>query len=136
MAGWSDLGNIWNTFKELDIRPLAEEAERPLVLAFVGAPGVGKSTLIATLRHTRRARERVMAPSIESPLDTAERVGEAALIVLLLDATRADYTAEARAFAEWKRAGRNRIVFYNKMDIAQDANVVSATMTRQAMAKA
>ena len=88
MAGWTDLGNIWNTFKELDIRPLAEEAERPIVLAFVGAADVGKSTLIAALRHDKRAREKVIAPTIEAKLDSATRVGDADLIVLMLDATR------------------------------------------------
>lgn len=36
MAGWTDIGDIWNTFKELDIRRLAEEAKRSIVLAFVG----------------------------------------------------------------------------------------------------
>lgn len=128
MAGWTDLGNIWNTFKELDIRPLAEEAERPLVLAFVGAVGVGKSTLAAALRHGKRARTKVIASTIEADLDMATRVGGADLIVLVLDATRDDFSAEAKLFAEWKGAGRNIIVFYNKMDAAQDANVLGATM--------
>jgi uncharacterized protein (DUF697 family) len=129
MAAWTDLGNIWNTFKELDIRPLAEEAERPLVLAFVGAAGVGKSTLIAALRHDKRARERVIAPTIEANLDAATRVGDTDLIVLMLDATRSDFSTEARLFSEWQSAGRRVVVFYNKMDAAQDANVISATMT-------
>jgi len=129
MAGWTDLGNIWNTFKELDIRPLAEEAERPLVLAFVGAAGVGKSTLIAALRHDKRAREKVIAPTIEANLDAATRVGDTDLIVLMLDATRSDFSTEARLFSEWQSAGRRVVVFYNKMDAAQDANVISATMT-------
>lgn len=129
MAGWTDLGNIWNTFKELDIRPLAEEAERPLVLAFVGAAEVGKSTLIAALRHDKRAREKVIAPTVEADLDAASRVGAADLIVLMLDATRGDFTTEARWYAEWRGAGRSVVVFYNKMDAAQDANIVSTTMT-------
>ena len=129
MAGWTDLGNIWNTFKELDIRPLAEEAERPIVLAFVGAADVGKSTLIAALRHDKRAREKAIAPTIEAKLDSATRVGDADLIVLMLDATRSDFSTEARLFSEWQSAGRRVIIYYNKMDAAQDANVISATMT-------
>jgi len=135
MAGWTDLGNIWTTFKELDLRPLAEEAERPLVLAFIGAAGVGKSSLIAALRHDQRAREKVIAPTIEADVDAAARVGTVDLIVLILDATRNDFSAEARLFAEWQRAGRNVVVFYNKMDAAQDVNVVSTTMTAWASAR-
>ena len=129
MAGWTDLGNIWNTFKELDIRPLAEEAEQPLVLAFVGAAAVGKSTLIAALRHDKRAREKVIAPTIEASLDAAARLGDADLIVLMLDAARGDFGGEARLFAEWKNAARNVVVFYNKMDVARDVSVIGSTMT-------
>jgi uncharacterized protein (DUF697 family) len=128
MAGWTDLGNIWNTFKELDIRPIAEEAERPLVLAFVGAAGVGKSTLIAALRHDRRAREKVISPTIEADLDAGARLGDADLIVLMLDATRNDFFVEAQLFAEWKSAGRNVVILFNKMDAAQDANAIGTTM--------
>ena len=76
MASWTELGNIWTTFKELDIRPIRDDAERSLVLAFVGAAGVGKSTLIAVLRHTARAREKVITPTIEADLDAAARLGE------------------------------------------------------------
>lgn len=129
MAGWTDLGNIWNTFKELDIRPLAEEAERPVVLACVGAVGVGKSTLIAALRHTKRAREKVLAPTLEADLDAATHIGAVDVIVLVLDATRTDFTREAQLFAAWQPAGRNIVVFYNKMDVAPDANILSTTLT-------
>ncbi len=129
MAGWTDLGNIWATLKELDLRPLAEQAEHPLVLAVVGAAAVGKSTLIATLRDSKRAREQIVALIIEARLDDAARAEAAHLIVLMLDATRDDFSAEARQFAEWQRAGRTVVVFYNKMDAVPDTSVVSTTMT-------
>lgn len=129
MAAWSDLGNIWNTFKELDTRPLAEEAERPIVLAFVGSEGVGKSTLIAALRHDKRSREKVISPTIEADLDAATRLGEADLIVLMLDATQTDFAEETNLYRDWKSAGRNVLIFYNKMDAVADVNVVNGTLT-------
>lgn len=128
MASWTDLGNIWNTFKEIDIRPIANEAERPMVLAFVGADGVGKSTLIVALRHDKRARDKVISPTIEADLDAATRLGEADLIVLVLDATRGNFDAEQNLYREWKSAKRNVLVFYNKMDAVADVNSVSSTM--------
>ncbi|MBI5035496.1 MAG: zinc-ribbon domain-containing protein [Chloroflexi bacterium] len=128
MAAWSDLGNIWKTFKELDTRPLAEEAERPIVLAFVGADSVGKSTLIAALRHDKRSREKVISPTIEADLDAALRLGLVDLVVLMLDATRDDFTAEADLYREWKSAGRNVIVFYNKMDAVADTSQINSTL--------
>jgi uncharacterized protein (DUF697 family) len=128
MAGWSDLGNIWNTFKELDIRPIAEEAERPVLLAFVGADGVGKSTLIAALRHDKRAREKIITPTIEANLEAAQQLDPVDLIVLLVNATRNDFTAEANLCRAWKEAGRNVLIFYNKMDTLQDVSTLSTSM--------
>lgn len=128
MPNWTDLGNIWNTLKELDVRPLAEEAERPLVIAVVGAPGVGKSTLIAALHRNPRTQTPTIAPTLELALDAGERAPSADLIVLMLDPTRGDFAREARLFAEWQRAGRNIVVFYNKMDLLPDARLVNATL--------
>lgn len=129
MTGWRDLGNIWTTFKELDIRPIRDEAERPIVLAFVGAAEVGKSTLIAALRHDVRAREKTITPTIEADLAAAARLGAADLIVLMLDATRGDFAAEAQLYAEWQKSARNVLVFYNKMDALVDAGTLSAALT-------
>jgi uncharacterized protein (DUF697 family) len=127
MPGWSDFGNIWNTFKEIDIRPIAEEAERPMALAFVGAPGVGKSTLIAALRYNVRAREKIISPTIESDLTNAAQL-EADLIVLMVDAQRRDVDAEATLCRAWKEAGRTVLIFYNKMDAIPNGNAIGATI--------
>ena len=129
MASWTDLGNIWNTFKEIDIRPIAEQAERPLMLAFVGAHGVGKSALIAALRHDKRAREKVISQTIEADLSTASQLGQADLVVLALDATQTDFTAEADWYRENKSAGLAILIFYNKMDAVADVNSIAATLS-------
>ncbi|MCX7840190.1 MAG: GTP-binding DUF697 domain-containing protein [Anaerolineae bacterium] len=128
MPNWTDLGNIWNTLKELDLRPLAEEAEQPLVFAVVGATGVGKSTLIAALHRDPRTQTSTIAPTLELTLDSGERAQAADLIVLMLDATRDDFAREAQLFADWQRAGHNIVVFYNKMDLVPDARLVNATL--------
>ncbi len=116
MPAWRDLENIWTTFKELDVRPIREEAEKPLTLAFVGEDGVGKSTLIAALRTHVRSREKVITPTIEANLSSAEQALSADLIVLVLDARQQDFSAQAKLYEEWKNEGRNVLVFYNKMD--------------------
>lgn len=116
MPGWRDLENIWKTFKELDVRPIQEQAEKPITLAFVGADGVGKSTLIAALRTYARARERVITLVIETNLKNADQVSNADLIVLMVDARQSDFSEQAKLYGEWKNAGKNILVFYNKMD--------------------
>lgn len=129
MPNWTDLGNIWNTLKELDLRPLAEEAERLLTIVVVGATGVGKSTFIAALHRDSRTQTPTIAPTLELSLEAGERAQSADLIVLMLDPTRGDFAREARLFAEWQHAGRNIVVFYNKMDLLPDARLVNATLT-------
>ncbi len=128
MAGWRDLGNIWTTFRELDVRPIREEAEHPVTLAVVGREGVGKSTLIDALRHEARARERVTPPVVEIDLKEPARLESADLIVLVLDATRGDLEQEEQAYVEWKLAGRPVLVFYNKMDAVTDSRLVQTAM--------
>lgn len=127
MANGTDLGNIWNTFKEIDIRPIAEEAERPVTLAFVGDHGVGKSSLIAALRHDKRARQQIITPTIEANLDAIPSLDLTDLIVLMVDATRQDFATEADLCRAWRKAGRRVLIFYNKMDALQDVNARGAT---------
>jgi len=116
MPDWRDLGNIWNTFKELDVRPIQAEAEHPLTLAFIGAAGVGKGPLINALRSHARSREKVITPTVECDLRDIEPAEGADLVVLVLDATRGEYAAEAKVYSELKDAQRNILVLYNKMD--------------------
>jgi uncharacterized protein (DUF697 family) len=128
MASWTDFGNFWSTFKELDIRPIAEQAERSLVLAFVGGHGAGKSALIAALRHDQRAREKVISPTIEADLYSNSQLDQADLVVLVLDAAQSDYSAEA----DWYRANKTAfpiMIFYNKMDAVADVNSIAPSLT-------
>ena len=129
MAGWTELGNIWNTFKEIDIRPIAEEAERPILLAVVGADGVGKTTLIAALCHDKRAREKIITPTIEANLDAAQQLDPADLTVLMVDAARNDFAAEAELCRAWQKAGRTVLIFYNKMDTLVNVNALNPLPT-------
>ncbi|MCL4394239.1 MAG: zinc-ribbon domain-containing protein [Chloroflexi bacterium] len=135
MAGWLDLGNIWTTFKELDVRPIREQAERVVQIAVVGSAGAGKSTLIAAMRGDARsdaARARSHGASIgtavEIDLDATARVGGADLIVLVLDVTRDDWRDQAPLVAGWQAAGRNLVVFLNKADAPGDAGVIGTAV--------
>lgn len=116
MPDWRDLGSIWNTFKELDVRPIQAQAEQPLTVALIGAAGVGKSTLLSALRSHSRSREKVITPTIECDLSDTNSAEAADLLVLILDATRGEYSAEVQVYSNLKRVGRNVLVLYNKMD--------------------
>ncbi len=129
MAGLRDLGNIWTTFKEIDIRPIAKEAETHVLLAFVGAKGVGKTTLIDSLRHDSRGNERVVTPAIEADISSASQADAADLIILVLDSTRTGFEQEIDQFLQWARLGKKLLVFYNKIDLVRDANPAISTGT-------
>lgn len=116
MPDWRDLGNIWKTFKELDVRPIQAEAEQPLTIAFVGADGVGKSTLIKALSTFARPREKLFSLAVECNLSDLRPAADADLIVLVLDAAQREFAAESYIYSELKNGGRNVLVLYNKMD--------------------
>jgi uncharacterized protein (DUF697 family) len=128
MTRWRDLGEIWTILKEIDVRQIRDEADRPVMLAFVGAPGVGKSTLIAALRHPARGRTRVLCPAREAGLNEAARIGNPDLAVLMLDATRDEAAEEQELYARWQQSERNTLVFCNKMDAAVDPDVIHSLL--------
>lgn len=134
MAGWREVGDLWATLKELDVNSIRAEVERPITLALVGAAGAGKSTLIAAVRHERlrhpadtRPRVRIYSPTIELDLGAAAKLTEADLTFLVLDATRGEFASEAELCAKWRAAGRNVLVFYNKMDAVADAESIRSS---------
>ncbi len=120
MAGWRDLGNIWTTFRQIDIGPIRQEAERPVVIAVVGEEGVGKSSLVSAFRHGARTHEGVAGTAIEAGLEASDQLDSADLAILTLDSSRSDFSAETLFYREWASAGRACLVFFNKMDLVGD----------------
>jgi len=51
MAGIKDLTNVWNNVKEIDLRPLTEQAVRGVRIAIVGKPGLGRHALADNMRR-------------------------------------------------------------------------------------
>lgn len=100
MASWSDLGNIWNTLRELDVNVIREEAERPLYIACVGNEAAVDT--VATLLH--RSDDRYSGVGID-PLgryglrgDVAD-IDRADLVLVALDANAPLSSAEAATLA-------------------------------------
>ncbi len=51
----SELNNVWKTIKEVDLRPLQEQALRGVQIALLGAKGSGRHTLAEQMRRDPRA---------------------------------------------------------------------------------
>ncbi len=130
MPGITDIGNLWDVLKEIDTRPLVQQAEREIFIGFVGAEQVGKRALIHALDHNARANEQIVIPALAARLASAAPVESANLIVLVLDAGRADFSAEAKLYGAWISARKRVLVFYNKMDTLRDTRGVGASLTQ------
>ncbi len=104
MAGIKDLSNVWNNVKEIDLRPLAEDAVRGVRIAILGAPELGGEALAENLRRDPSRQETAtLSTVLVTGLDGASRAAHADLVILLLDEATTDDSAErslAQSFSE------------------------------------
>jgi uncharacterized protein (DUF697 family) len=118
VAGIKDIASVWNNIKEIDLKPIRESATNPLQIVLVGAPGSGRHTLAEQMR-TDPARPGIHTQSALAIIP-AEVTGEtplAHLIILLVDATRTDFSPEQALSKKWSEAGKNVLVLINKIDL-------------------
>jgi len=120
MSSFRSLSSIWKNIKEFELRPIEEDACREVRLALVGAMGSGRHTLAAGLRtDPRRPSMHLPSPLIIADLESPEAASRAHLIILVLDATRTDFTTEAALAKKWTNAGKPVIAFWNKADLLE-----------------
>lgn len=123
MPGWFDLGNIWKNLREIDLRPIRQEAERQTWLALVGARDNSVQALAEALHaESRRALPATDASRNSPALITAQpndanAAMDADLVVLVLDEDEGDDAPERALFQRWLEAGKQVIVFYNRVQI-------------------
>ena len=121
MPGIKELTNIWENIREVDLRPIRDEAAREVKILLVGGQGSGRETLAENLRQDpARPGLRSTTPVAIFDLEVAEQVVKSAdLIVMLTGAAGADRLERQRTLAqEWTRAGKKVIVFHNVSDQA------------------
>ena len=95
MAGLKNLYNTWKNLKEIDLRPIRESALRPVRLAIIGRPGVGRHTLAEQMRcDPQRPERKTQTALLISDLNSPDRAMAAELIILMLDATAQDFSQE------------------------------------------
>ncbi len=122
MPGIKTLTNVWNTVKELDLRPLRQDALREVQIAVIGKQGAGKHALAAQMRHDpSHPGAETRTPLLLSDLDSAEELVQKSasvdLIILMLDAAQSaeasDDTRERSLAREWADYGKKVLVFIN-----------------------
>jgi uncharacterized protein (DUF697 family) len=118
MPRLSELTSIWNTIKEVDLRPLRSEAQRGVRIALVGRQGSGKHLLASQMRHDpQRAKYETMTPLLVVDLEASEeplrQVALADLIILLIPATADNSQLERSLVKTWIDGGKKVLVFLN-----------------------
>ena len=124
MAGIKDISSVWKNIKEIDLKPIRDSATHPVRIVLVGAQGTGRHTLAEQMR-TDPARPGIHTQSTLAliSVDAIEEAPVAHLIIVLVDATRTDFSEEQALVKKWSEAGKNVLVFINKIDLV-GSNIV------------
>jgi uncharacterized protein (DUF697 family) len=118
VAGLKDIASVWNNIKEVDLKPIRESATSPVRIVLVGAPASGRHSLAEQMR-TDPARPVMHTQSTFTllSLETTAQAPQAHLVIMLVDATRPDFSEEQALAKSWSEAGKNVLVFVNKIDL-------------------
>jgi uncharacterized protein (DUF697 family) len=115
MPSWKDLAVVWNNVRELDLRPLREEAERLPRIAIAYHPAAAPHELARQLRQDPYRRSAVSEAPIYlldlSAEGAADKLLGADLIILLFPDHLADDTRERLAAIRWANAGKPVLAF-------------------------
>ncbi len=118
MAGIKDIANIWKNVREIDLRPIRQEAETPVKIAVAGRAGAGRHTLAEQMRSDpSRPQAHTQTPLMITELDAPPGIMDADLIILMMDATVKDFTKEQELVSHWKDAGKRLLLLVNKADL-------------------
>jgi uncharacterized protein (DUF697 family) len=129
VPGIKDISNVWKNIKEVDLRPIQEQALHPVKLAIVGRSGVGRHTLADQMRRDpHRPASKAQTPLIISDLNSEDWVAAAELIILMLDATSNNFDREQALAKKWADAGKKVLAFFNKMDLVDSQQVISSSV--------
>ncbi len=117
MAGIKDISSVWKNIKEIDLKPIRDSATYAVRIVLVGEQGSGRHTLAEQMR-TDPARPEVHTQSPITFLSpaTITETPVAHLIIVIVDASRADSSTEQSLVKGWNEAGKNVLVFINKID--------------------
>lgn len=123
LAGLKDLNNVWNNVKEIDLRPLAEAAQKPLRIALVGRQASACAALAEHMRRDPARPDRVtQTPLLIANLDQATRdpraepneVSRADLLILIVDCAGQDDITEQALARSWANAGVDVLVILHQ----------------------
>jgi uncharacterized protein (DUF697 family) len=125
MPSIKDISDMWNTIREVDLRPLREASQQVIKIALVGSPGSGRHTLANQMRSDPSRREiHTQTPVIIAGLEPPAWLAKVDLIVLLLDAGKSDFSREQEYARKLTEGGKKILLFVNKCDTLKEGKVL------------
>lgn len=120
------LSDGWSTIKEIDLKPIQQQAVNGARLAIVGRPGSGRSTLAAQMRSDPN-RPTTLFDSPVIILDIGHEISsiEADLIILMVDSQDTETTLHQKLLTEWANSGKKTLVFINQFDFQEEKTSLS-----------
>lgn len=124
MAGLKDLGNVWQSIKEMDLRPIREEALQAIHLAIIGRAGTPKQELAWQMRRDpHRPTQETLTPILildyEGDDSALTPALEADLLILLALAEFTEFSMEQKLAQKWLDSGRRLLVIVHSANPSQ-----------------
>lgn len=119
MASFSDLGNIFNTIRELDLQVIADEAQQQTWVAIVGDADSGARDLATAFYLAPRLLPQSdasyeMAGPILTTIEDSALTDRAELVVYVLGQQRPATSAEKAALQKWLATDKKIVVIFNQ----------------------
>jgi uncharacterized protein (DUF697 family) len=126
LAKTAILSNTWNSIKEVDLRPLRQEALEGVKIALIGNVGIGRRTLAEQMRRDP-ARPHLVTdtPVWILELDHASQALEADLVIILVNPARTDISIEKELVEMFSNKGKKVLVFLHQPDETDEMIVIT-----------
>lgn len=114
-----DIGTILKQIREIDLRPIREEAERQTWIAIIGSEEDGARDLLRAFYFAPRELppddvSRILPGPIVATRENSSIAQGADLIILVLEGDRPEYKREQELLQRWLTSGKKVMVIFNR----------------------
>ncbi len=120
------LSDGWSTIKEIDLRPLQQQAVNGVRLAIAGQPGSGRSTLAAQMRtDPHRPVVEFDSPITILDINNIPLEISADLIIVIVDSRDTDTALHQKFLSNWADSGKKTLVVINQFETQSETTAIS-----------
>lgn len=129
MAGLKDLTTVWQSIKEMDLRPIRDEALQEVRLAILGRVATPKQELAWQMRRDPHLpNEETLTPILILDYEGDDAILKPALevdlLILLIPADVPDASSEQKLAQKWLDSGRKLLILVDHSHQPERANQV------------